>query len=134
MVIITKGEIRAIDTIEHLERSMTANTVLNIIIEGDKATAMRVLKDIRGVKEISENNPADGNRIDLRLQLESENIRNEIMSALLANGCNIAEMSMAKLDLEQVFLKVTAQNEKRSSLQELLDETPDKPENPYDAE
>jgi ABC-2 type transport system ATP-binding protein len=134
VVIITKGEIRAIDTIEHLERSMTANTVLNIIIEGDKATAMRVLKDIRGVREISENNPADGNRIDLRLQLESENIRNEIMSALLANGCNIAEMSMAKLDLEQVFLKVTAQNEKRSSLQELLDETPDKPENPYDAE
>ena len=134
VVIITKGEIRAVDTIEHLERSMTANTVLNIIIEGDKTTAMRILKDIRGVREISENAPADGNRLDLRLQLEAESVRSEIMSALLANGCNIVEMTMQKLDLEQVFLKVTAADEKRSSLQELLDETPDPPENPYDAE
>ena len=134
VVIITKGEIRAVDTIEHLERSMTANTVLNIIIEGDKTTAMRILKDIRGVREISENAPADGNRLDLRLQLEAESMRSEIMSALLANGCNIVEMTMQKLDLEQVFLKVTAADEKRSSLQELLDETPDPPENPYDAE
>ena len=124
VVIITKGEIRAIDTIEHLERSMTANTLLNLTVEGEKDTALRILKDIRGIKEIKYLNAADG-RVSCQLTLEDESVRNEIMSALMANGCNIAEMSMAKLDLEQVFLKLTAQKEKRSSLQDLLDETPD---------
>lgn len=133
VVIINKGEIRAVDTIENLERSMTANTLLNLTAEGEKATIMRILKDIRGIKEIQETGNADG-RLSLRITLESEEVRNEIMSALVANKCSIVEMSMAKLDLEQVFLKVTSQNEKRSSLQELLDETPDAPDNPYDAE
>ena len=132
VVIITKGEIRAVDTIENLERSMTANTLLNLTAEGEKETVLRILKDIRGVKDIRDITAADG-KVSCKITLETENVRNEIMSSLMANGCNIAEMSMAKLDLEQVFLKVTA-NEKRSSLQDLLDETPDAPENPYDAE
>lgn len=133
VVIINKGEIKAVDTIENLERSMTANTLLNLTAEGERATIMRILKDIRGIKEIQETGNADG-RLSLRITLGSEEVRNEIMSALVANKCSIVEMSMAKLDLEQVFLKVTSQNEKCSSLQELLDETPDAPDNPYDAE
>lgn len=133
VVIINKGEIKAVDTIENLERSMTANTLLNLTAEGERATIMRILKDIRGIKEIQETGNADG-RLSLRITLGSEEVRNEIMSALVANKCSIVEMSMAKLDLEQVFLKVTSQNEKRSTLQELLDETPDAPDNPYDAE
>lgn len=133
VVIINKGEIKAVDTIENLERSMTANTLLNLTAEGKRATIMRILKDIRGIKEIQETGNADG-RLSLRITLGSEEVRNEIMSALVANKCSIVEMSMAKLDLEQVFLKVTSQNEKRSTLQELLDETPDAPDNPYDAE
>ena len=134
VVIITKGEIRAVDTIENLERSMTANTVLNLTVEGDKTAAVRVLKDIRGIKDITETGAAESGRTAFQLKLEEEKVRSEIMSALLANGLHIIEISMAKLDLEQVFLKVTAQSDKRSSLQDLLDETPDRPENPYDAE
>ena len=70
-----------------------------------------------------------------------ENLRLALTS-LVANNCSIVEMTMAKLDLEQVFLRLTAQSEKKSSLQELLDETPDTsgdadtddmPDNPYDA-
>ncbi len=133
VVIINKGEIKAVDTIENLERSMTANTLLNLTVEGDKTAAVRILKDIRGVKSIEETGDSDG-RSSFKITLESEDVRGEIMSALVANKCSIVEMSMAKLDLEQVFLRITSQNEKRSSLQELLDETPDAPENPYDAE
>ena len=113
---------------------MTANTLLNLTAEGEKETIMRILKDIRGIQEIKNPTERDGNQLSCQLVLEAESIRNEITSSLIANGCNIVEMSMQKLDLEQVFLKVTAQNEKRSSLQDLLDETPDAPENPYDAE
>ncbi len=134
VVIINKGEIKAVDTIENLERSMTANTLLNLTAEGEKATIMRILKDIRGIQEIKNVTERDNKQLSCQLVLEAETVRNEITSSLIANGCNIVEMSMQKLSLEQVFLKVTAQNDKRSSLQELLDETPEAPENPYDAE
>lgn len=132
VVIITKGEIRAEDTIENLERSMTANTLLNLTAEGEEAVIMRVLKDIRGVQEIQDV-AKSGSRLSCKLTLESESVRNEVTTALIANGISIVEMTMAKLDLEQVFLKVTSQG-RRSSLQDLLDETPEAPENPYDAE
>ena len=135
VVIINKGEIKAIDTIANLEESMTANTVLDLTAEGETEKTIRILKDIRGVTSISEPEEVSANRYHYRIELESEAVRNEIMSALVANQIGIVEMSMAKLSLEQVFLKVTANsNKKRSSLQDLLDETPEAPENPYDAE
>ncbi len=135
VVIINKGEIKAIDTIANLEQSMTANTVLDLTVEGDTTKTVRILKDIRGVTSISEPEEVAENRRHYRIELESETVRNEIMSALVANQIGIVEMSMAKLNLEQVFLKVTTNSgKKRSSLQDLLDETPEAPENPYDAE
>lgn len=142
VVIITKGEIRAIDSIENLEKSLTASTSMNLTVDGEEATVMRVLKDIRGVEEIADVKHIDDNRISCRLTLTEEGVRNAIMTSLVANNCSIVEMTMAKLDLEQVFLRLTAQSEKKSSLQELLDETPDvsddadtddMPDNPYDA-
>ena len=142
VVIITKGEIRAIDSIENLEKSLTASTSMNLTVDGEEATVMRVLKDIRGVEEITDVKHIDDNRICCRLTLSEEGVRNAIMTSLVANNCSIVEMTMAKLDLEQVFLRLTAQSEKKSSLQDLLDETPDisgdadtddMPDNPYDA-
>ena len=135
VVIINKGEIKAIDTIAHLEESMTANTVLDLTAEGETEKTVRILKDIRGVTSISKPEEISANRYHYRIELENEAVRNEIMSALVANQIGIVEMSMAKLSLEQVFLKVTENSgKKRSSLQDLLDETPEAPENPYDAE
>ena len=141
VVIITKGEIRAIDSIENLEKSLTASTLLNLTVEGEEATILRVLKDIRGVEEITDLARSESNRLSCKLTLSEESVRNAVMTSLVANNCSIVEMTMAKLDLEQVFLRLTAQSEKRSSLQDLIDETPDKsgddtedmPDNPYDA-
>ena len=145
VVIITKGEIRAIDTIENLEKSLTASTLLNLTVDGEEATVMRILKDIRGVEEISDVE-ISGNRISCKLTLKEEGVRNAVMTSLVANNCNIVAMNMAKLDLEQVFLRLTKQSEKPSTLEDLVNETPDSssdgddhddlddmPDNPYDA-
>ena len=131
VVIINKGEIMAIDTIENLERNMTGNTILNLTADGDKEKITRLLKDIRGVVAIQNIEPVSENRHLYQIELENENVRNEIMSVLLNNQCSIAEMSLAKLNLEQVFMKLI-QGQKKSSLQELIDET--NASNPYDQE
>ncbi|MBQ8078837.1 MAG: ATP-binding cassette domain-containing protein [Oscillospiraceae bacterium] len=135
VVIINKGEILAEDTIEHLEASMTANTLLNLTVDGDRDTIVRIIKDVQGVKAVRDIRELAERRWSLSAELENEDARGEIMTALVSNKCGIVEMNMAKLSLEQVFLKVTSQaGGKRSSLQDLLDETPEAPDNPYDSE
>ncbi|MBP0972380.1 MAG: ATP-binding cassette domain-containing protein [Oscillospiraceae bacterium] len=127
VVIINKGEILAVDSIENLERSLMADTRLNLTLEGDKKLAIRLLKDIRGVGEITNINESGDNRFSCEVELQSEDVRSEIMSVLVANKISIVEMSMAKLTLEQVFLKITAQGKKGSTLEDLLNETPEQP-------
>ena len=131
VVIINKGEIIAIDTIENLERNLTADTVLNLTAEGDKEKISRLLKDIRGVNAITEIKEISENRNLYQIELKEESVRNEIMSVLLNNQCSIVEMNLAKLNLEQVFMKLI-QEKKKSSLEQLIEES--KNSNPYDEE
>lgn len=131
VVIINKGEIIAIDTIENLERNLTADTVLNLTAEGDKEKISRLLKDIRGVNAITDVKEISENRNLYQIELKEESVRNEIMSVLLNNQCSIVEMNLAKLNLEQVFMKLI-QEKKKSSLEQLIEES--KNSNPYDEE
>ncbi len=135
VVIINKGKIMAIDTIENLEKSMVANTILNIKVEGDKDKIVRLLKDIRGVVSISDVTLVSDNIYTYKVEITKEEIRKEILSAFLNNDCNVLEISMAKLSLEQVFLKITKQDQKPTSLKDLLSEDIDvTDENPTNKE
>ncbi len=137
VVIINKGEIMAVDTIENLENSMLANTLLSMKVEGDKDKIVRLIKDVRGVVNVRDITYLSTNRYSYMVEIENDEVRNEILSAMLNNKCNVLEISMAKLSLEQVFLKLTSQKAKKSSLQDLLSELPEEseqPENPYFAE
>ncbi len=131
VVIINKGEIMAEDTIENLEKNLTADTVLNLTAEGDKDKIIRLLKDVRGVNSVSDVKEISENRNLYQIELAEESVRNEIMSVLLNNQCSIVEMNLAKLNLEQVFMKII-QEKKKSSLEQLIDET--RQSNPYDEE
>ena len=131
VVIINKGEIMAEDTIENLEKNLTADTVLNLTAEGDKDKIIRLLKDIRGVNSVADVKEISENRNLYQIELAEESVRNEIMSVLLNNQCSIVEMHLAKLNLEQVFMKII-QEKKKSSLEQLIDET--KISNSYDEE
>ena len=127
VVIINKGKIRAVDTIEHLESSMSASTVLNITCECGKDKLLRLLSDTRGVVKVSDVQEREG-RTSCKVEITEESVRSEIMGVLLRNNCNITEMSMDKLSLEEVFARITAQSDKPGGLQDLLDETPEVPE------
>ncbi len=137
VVIINKGEIMAVDTIENLQKSMVATTILDLKVEGDKDKVVRLLKDVRGVKNVTDINYVSTGIYTYKAEIEEEAVRKEILTALLHNDCNVIEISMAKLNLEQVFLKITEKGTKRTSLEDLLSEdTVHAPEtgNPYDNE
>ncbi len=137
VVIINKGEIMAIDSIENLEKSMIANTLLTMKVEGDKEKVTRLIRDVKGVVDVRDIQYISTNVHSYNVEIKDDTVRNEILSAMLSNQCSVLEISMAKLSLEQVFLKLTSQRTgQKSSLQSLLSEVEDiEPAgNPYDEE
>ncbi|MBE6850807.1 MAG: ABC transporter ATP-binding protein [Ruminococcus sp.] len=122
VVIINKGEIMAIDTIENLEKTLVDKNLLSLKVEGDKDKVQRLIKDVRGTGSITDITYISTELYSYKVEIENETVRKEILSALIANDCNVVEVSMAKLSLEQVFLKLTSQSRKRSTLEDMLAE------------
>lgn len=122
VVIINKGEIMAIDTIDNLEKTLVDKNLLSLKVEGDKDKVQRLIKDVRGTGSITDITYISTELYSYKVEIENETVRKEILSALIANNCNVVEVSMAKLSLEQVFLKLTSQSRKRSTLEDMLAE------------
>ena len=56
------------------------------------------------------------------VELESDSVRNALLSALLQHGLEVLEISTEKKNLEQVFVKLVNQKTKHSCLEDLLSE------------
>ena len=127
VVIINKGDIRAIDTIENLEKSFTATRVLHIKIKGDQDKAASIIGMTEGVTNISSiDNDGEGvYSFTVSLEGDSDKIRDTIMSECMHSGISILEIYTDKPNLESVFIELINRPVKKSGLQELLDETPD---------
>ncbi|EGC03562.1 ATP-binding cassette domain-containing protein [Ruminococcus albus] len=107
VVIISKGELRAVDTIENLERKMSGSPILSLTVEGEQLAASFVLGEVKGIKEIQDIIENDDGTSVFKIQLEDEKVRQDIMAALVEGGINVVEMSMERPDLEKVFLELT---------------------------
>ena len=127
VVIINKGDIRAMDTIENLEKSFASSLVLHIKVKGDRTKAASVIELTNGVKSILAADD-EGNDIcsfTVELEGEADSIMNSIISECIRNGIGILEIYTDKPNLENVFIELINRPAKKSGLQELLDEMPE---------
>ena len=124
VVIINKGDIRAIDTIENLESSFATELILNIKVKGNKSTAASIIELNKGVKEILNIDDEGSSIYSFAVQLsgDADTIRSELMSELMANKVNILEIFTEKPNLESVFIELINRPVQKSSLKELLAE------------
>lgn len=129
VVIISHGEVRAIDTIKNLEDSMGGALILLMKIEGKKENVTRCINDVKGVINLVDTSLEEENVYTYKVEIESDEVRKNIMSALLKNDFSIQEVATEKPSLEEVFVKLTAQPPRKKGLQDLLDEYDD--ESPY---
>ena len=127
VVIINKGDIRAIDTIENLERSVSASLTLHIKVKGDRTKAASVIEMTKGVKEITAIDDEGSSIYAFTVQLEGDfdTARDAIMAECIKNGVSILEIYADKPNLESVFIELINRPVKKSGLEELLEETPD---------
>ncbi len=130
VIIINKGDIRAMDTIENLEKSFASSLVLHIKVKGDKTKAASIIEMTKGVKELLDIDDEGSSIYSFAVQLEgdSDEIRDSLMSQCINSGISILEMYTDKPNLENVFIELINRPVKRSGLEELLEETPDESE------
>lgn len=129
VVIISHGEIRAVDSIKNLEDSMGTSIVLIMKIEGDKDAVSECIKNISGVTGINDINFEETGIYTYKIEIESDDVRKTIMSDLIKKDFVIDEVKSEKPNLEEVFVKLTAQAPKKKGLKDLLNEMDSN--NPY---
>lgn len=134
VVIINKGEIKAIDTIENLENKFSNNLVLNLTVTGNKESVSQIMSGIKGVDKIIETAPVSDNICNYRVALNgnADEIRSLIMSELIAQKHSISEIFTEKPNLEDVFVQLINQPSKKESLRDMLEEMKQEEENPHD--
>lgn len=134
VVIINKGEIKAIDTIENLENSVNTTRIINVRAKTSAYTADVVIGAVDGVDKIIEKSELDG-IASVRFSIigkDTDKVQNDVISALIAKNIQIAEIYAEKPDLEEAFVKLVNKPAKRNTLKDMVEEmqanTPD-PEN-----
>lgn len=132
VVIISHGEIRAIDSIKNLEESMGAAVTVNIKAEGDKEAICKCINSVEGVGEIIDITYEATNLYTYKVTIENDDVRKAILTELIKNNFAISEVTSEKPSLEEVFVKLTAHAPKKKGLKDLLEEMDS--ENPYNNE
>lgn len=124
VVVINKGDIRAIDTIENLESSFKESLVLNAKIKGKRETTASVLRSVSGVKSIENISEESDEICNFRIRLEddADKVRADIMSELVNNKLQLLEIYTEKPNLEDVFVKLINQPVQKASLHDILNE------------
>lgn len=124
VVIINKGDIKAVDTIENLESSFKDRLIINAKIGGKRDKITSVISGIKGVKEIIEMQEASEGVFVVRIQTNGDIdiIRNAVMSGLMKNDLQLLEIFTEKPNLEDVFVKIVNQPIKRTSLKDIVAE------------
>ncbi len=124
VIIINKGDIRAIDTIENLEKSFNANQNLHIKVKGSKSKAASIIEITDGIKEIIsiDDEGSDIWSFDVLLEGDSEDVRDRLMTELVKNHVSIMEIYAEKPNLENVFIELINRPVKKTSLSDLIDE------------
>jgi ABC-2 type transport system ATP-binding protein len=112
IIIINKGKIVVEDSIQHLATMEQGQSRLLVRVAKDVADMKTVLSDIREVISVHAGISNKEWRIDVR---GGDDIVAAVSSRLVNQGLGLLEFSPSKMDLEDVFLKLTYGQERGES-------------------
>lgn len=104
IIIINKGKIVAQDSIHHLATMEKGQSRLQIRLQKDVTDLKSLFADMREVVAVNLGTSSKEWRMDVR---GGDDVVAAISARLVNNGLGLLELSPSKLDLEDVFLKLT---------------------------
>ncbi|MBQ3939740.1 MAG: ABC transporter ATP-binding protein [Oscillospiraceae bacterium] len=109
VVIINKGQIRAVDTIRNLEQQVSGVLRIRLKAEGEMTKVTRIIRGVSGVGEIEDIVPDDAPGVNTyTLRAKSEEVRKPLVAALVAEDCMVLEINTMHSSLEDVFVRLTS--------------------------
>ncbi len=109
VVIINKGKIVAQDTIQNLSSLEKGQGRVFVKLRKEIQDLGSLLKDVAGVLEVD----SGANKKEWKIGYKGdEEIIDQLSSKIVSNGLGLIELSPSKVDLEDVFLKLTYGSEK----------------------
>jgi ABC-2 type transport system ATP-binding protein len=117
VIIISAGKVVATDSVANLTNRMRGSEAVAVEIEtADErpgaAEAQQRLEQVQGVSRVLAKEPKDGR---MRFEIESlqgRHIRADLARAVVNAGWNLSELSSVGLSLEEIFLQLTASEQK----------------------
>jgi len=110
IIIINKGELVAVDSVENLTRKLTKSQMTHINVRGEAAKVKEALKKVSGVLVVDQKmdkDIADGGNVFVVHSNIGSDIREDIAKAVVQGGFGLHEMSPYNLSLEDIFLQLT---------------------------
>lgn len=113
VVIIHQGKILAQDPPKTLIKQLAQSLEVGLEIRGEPQLVMKTLQKVRGVRSVVKGE--GNNRFKAEVDRDEE-VRSNIARALLEGGCDLLEMRVEEMELEEIFLHIVAHEEgKRQS-------------------
>ena len=110
VLIINEGRIVAEDTPSNLAQRFQGVDRLEVEIGGPVAQVLTVLRNVKGVTEVNHQRLQERELYDIQLG-RGQDLRDEISRAVISNGWSLLSMQVVGMSLEDIFLKLTTQEE-----------------------
>lgn len=112
VVIINEGRLVAEDTPQNLTKQLKGGELVHLEVKAEADGLKRALSDITGVHQI-ETQPIDNaGRLSVRVESEpGRDLRSLLAAKIVQSGFELYELRAVSLSLEDIFLKLTTQEE-----------------------
>lgn len=111
VLIINKGKIVASGTPEELWKKVNSSNKVLLRVKGSKQDIYKKIKEMESVKLVNEQGVHEPGTVDLLVEAKSDiDIREELFNSMSRAGFVILMMKGKDINLEEIFLEVTASN------------------------
>lgn len=108
VIIINRGRIAADDTTENLTKSITTDHRLIARIDGAREEVLKTIKGISGVVSVTADMERENGVYDYEIETkEDADIRRELFKRVAARNWIILGLKTSEMTLEDIFLKIT---------------------------
>lgn len=110
VIIINKGKLAAIDSVENLTNRLRGAEAVAVEVEGpvNEREVQQRLEQVAGVSRVVEKGSRDG-RVTFEVEsLQGRHVRADLARAVVNAGWNLTELRAVGFSLEDIFLQLTA--------------------------
>ncbi len=111
IIVINEGKIIAQDTQQSLLETLESGLRIKLVVKGELNKITDILNSMEGIIKVEHIQSQDSVHEFIVTAQKNREIRNEVAREIITNNFDLLELSKVKLTLEEVFLKLTKEEQ-----------------------